>query len=472
VHRPGARRDARGHVIFRLVLSLAALLALVALPRARAHANPAEVFGFGSRQAGMGGAAAARVDDFSSVYYNPAGLAASRGKHVAFGLLGAASHLSINDRAYELSEPFGFSFGATAPAPLGGVLKDRLFVGVGMYMLPTTLVRVIARLPSEPFYPWYDNRTQRIVILPGLAVRVNERFNLGVALDVLAGLGGQVVAGEGPTRALDARVDEEIPTNAALHAGFQGQLYPGLAIAFAYRGEFGVPFTTISQTTVAGEPIDLAIKAKGLYTPHTFVLGFSWKNPMVDLALDGQWALWSQYPGPFVAVDSELPLVGPLSGILPDVPWKDSFGARLGAEKLMPLEGGGSWALRGGYGFETSPVPAQQPGVTNLLDGPKHTVSAGVGFRFAVGEAGAGQPRKHLRIDVHAQAQLVGRRTLRKVVAAAGENPAPFDALRDEVVDDASEPSTQGIQVSNPGYPSIRSGGEVFSGGLTMELEL
>jgi long-chain fatty acid transport protein len=453
-------------------VSLLAATATFALATSVVRANPAEVFGFGSRQAAMGGAAAARVDDFSSVYYNPAGLAGSHGKHVAFGLLGAASHLSINDRSYELSEPFGFSFGATAPAPLGGILKDRLFVGIGLYMLPTTLVRVIARLPSEPFYPWYDNRTQRIVILPGLAWRVNERFNLGVALDVLAGLGGQVVAGEGPTRALDARVDEEIPTNAALHAGFQGKLSADWTIAFAYRGEFGVPFTTISQTEVAGEPIDLSIKAKGLFTPHTFVVGLSWKTPVVDLALDGQWALWSGYAGPFVAVDSELPLVGPLSGILPEVPWKDTFGVRFGAEKNMAMDDGGSWALRGGYGFETSPVPAEQPGVTNLLDGNKHTVSAGVGFRFVVGEAEQGKPRRHMRIDVHAQAQLVQRRTLHKKVAAPGETPLPFDVLRDEVVDDDSEPSTLGVQVSNPGYPTIRSGGEVFSGGLTMELEL
>jgi long-subunit fatty acid transport protein len=453
------------------VVLVLVLLATWLVP-AHARANPAEVFGFGSREAAMGGAVSARVDDFSSVYYNPAGLAASRRKHVSFGLLGAASNLRIDERSYSLSEPFGFTLGATAPAPLGGVLEDRIFLGVGLFLLPTTLVRVIARLPSEPFYPWYDNRTQRIVILPGMAVRVNDNFNLGVALDVLAGLGGQVVAGEGPTRALDARVDEQIPTNLALHAGFQGRLSPDLTIAFAYRGEFGVPFTTISRTEVAGEPIDLSIQAKGLFTPHTLVLGFAWKNPVVDLSLDGQWALWSQYPGPFVAVDSQLPLVGPLSGVLPKVPGEDTYGVRLGAEKNMAMADGGTWSLRGGYGFETSPVPAEQPGVTNLLDGPKHTVSAGLGFRFVVGDAEPGKPRRHMRIDVHAQAQIVGDRTMRKTVAGAGETPAAFDGLRDEVVDDANEPSTLGIQVSNPGYPSIRSGGQVFSGGLTMELEL
>ena len=43
--------------------------------------------------------------------------------------------------------------------------------------------------------------------------------------------------------------------------------------------------------------------------------------------------------------------------------------------------------------------------------------------------------------------------------APAGDEPAPFDALRDESTDDP------GVQISNPGYPSIRSGGQVVSGG-------
>ncbi len=453
---------------FAAFSSFSAVLATVGTP---AQANPAEVFGFGSRQASLSGAVSARVDDFSSVYYNPAGLAASRGKHVSLGFMGAASNLSINDRGYDITEPLGVTFGATAPAPLGGPLENRIFVGIGLYFLPTTLVRVIAHLPDEPFYPWYDNRTQRIVILPGVGVRVTDWLSLGVAVNVLAGLSGQVVAGEGPTRALDARVDEEIPTNSGLHAGLRARLGDDLTAALVFRQEFGVPFTTISDTTVAGEPIDLAISAKGLFTPDTLVTGLAWHNRFVDLSLDLQWARWSAYPGPFVVVDSQLPLVGPLAGVLPAVPWKDTYGARLGAEKTLPLVHG-QWALRGGYGFESSPVPASQPGVTNLLDGPKHTVSVGIGFRVELPAGAAGKPKRHLRIDLHAQSQLVGARTLHKTIADQDDDPAPFDALRDEVVDDASEPATQGVQVSNPGYPSIRSGGQVFSGGLTMEIEL
>jgi len=31
---------------------------------------------------------------------------------------------------------------------------------------------------------------------------------------------------------------------------------------------------------------------------------------------------------------------------------------------------------------------------------------------------------------------------------------------------------TVGAQISNPGYPSLDSGGQVFSGGVTLEVEL
>ena len=54
----------------------------------------------------------------------------------------------------------------------------------------------------------------------------------------------------------------------------------------------------------------------------------------------------------------------------------------------------------------------------------------------------------------------------------AGEDGDGFDGLRDEVTDDANDPATQGAQISNPGFPTIRSGGQVFAGGLTVEVEL
>ena len=90
---------------------------------------------------------------------------------------------------------------------------------------------------------------------------------------MLAGLSGQVVAAEGPTRAIEARVDEGIPTNAKLHVGMRARVLPQLDLGVTFRQAFSVPFSTVADTTVAGEPIDLIISAEGLYTPNTIVLG-------------------------------------------------------------------------------------------------------------------------------------------------------------------------------------------------------
>ena len=68
----------------RALLALAAVCTL-SLASADARANPLDTFGLGSREAAMGGAAAADVSDFSANYYNPAGLARARGLEIAIG---------------------------------------------------------------------------------------------------------------------------------------------------------------------------------------------------------------------------------------------------------------------------------------------------------------------------------------------------------------------------------------------------
>ena len=229
------------------------------------------------------------------------------------------------------------------------------------------------------------------------------------------------------------------------------------------RQRFEVPFATVAETEVAGEPIDLDLRATGQFSPHQLALGATWRPPGAALHLDLGYARWSTYPGPFVRVGSALPLVGPLAGELPEVPWRDTVSARLGGDVAL----GPAVIGRAGYGFETSPVPAAQPGVTNLLDGPKHTV--GLGLAHAWPRAIAGHP---VVLSIHGQVQLVGRRTLTKSILATGVAGGTFDGLRDEVTDDPQDPATQGAQISNPGYPRLDSGGQVFSGGATLEVGL
>lgn len=451
----------------RLAGFAAAALAVTGGGVTAARANPIELFGFGSRHAAHAGAGVAEVDDMAATWMNPAGLASGR-RTLTTGLLGAVSNLRVDDRRLPLSQPGGGLFGVTLPAPLGGPLAGRIGVGLGMYVLPTTIVRISARLPDEPFFPYYQGRAERLVVVPGVGVRVTDDVDVGVAANFLAGLGGGIEAGEGATRALEARVDEVVPAVARLVVGVRWRVAPVLTLAAVYRQRFEVPFTTVARTEVAGEPIDLDLRATGQFSPHTLAVGGTWHPDGAHpergaLHLDLGYARWSSYPGPFVEVGSALPLVGPLAAELPDVPWRDTFSARVGGDVALTS----TLVGRAGYGFETSPVPASQPGVTNLLDGPKHTVGLGLAHTWRAGVSG-----KPITLALHGQVQLVGARTIEKTILAAGVEGGSFDGLRDEVTDDPQEPATQGAQISNPGYPGLESGGQVFSGGLTIEVGL
>lgn len=440
--------------------SVAALIALVRPPAATA--SPLDVFGLGSRHAAQAGVGVAAVDDAAAPLVNPAGLARSGGKRFTVGVLGAVANLAINDRRTGLDAPVGGLLALTAPAPLGGPLAGRLHVGLAMFVLPGSIARIVARFPDEPFYPYYQGRTERMVIIPALAVRIRDDLDVGVAANFLAGLGGGIRASEGATRAIEARVDEQVPSVARLIAGVTWAARADLRLGLALRQRFEIPFATVARTEVAGEPIDLDLAASGQFSPAQATAGVTWSAASARVSLDVSYARWSTYPGPFVAVKSALPLVGPLAAALPAVPWHDTFAARTGGELTR-----GALTVRGGYGFETSPVPAAQPGITNLLDGPKHTLGLGGGWRWPGAVGG-----KDLRLDVHVQAQLVGARRLRKQLLAAGADGGSFDGLRDEVVDNPNDPATLGVQISNPGYPSIASGGQVFSGGVTIEVGL
>jgi hypothetical protein len=430
-----------------------------------ARANPVEIYGFGSAHAAEAGTGVATTDDFAAVYYNPAGLGAGHGKQASVGFLGALSNLHVEDRHADDASSMGVTLGIVVPAPLGGPLEGRLRVGIGMYLLPggkQTVAEIVAHFPDEPFYPWYDGRVQRTVILPGAAVKIMNGLWVGGAINFLAGLDGALLASEGETRAIEARVDEGVPSIARIHAGVLWQPTPSIRAGATYRQRFDVPFATRANTQVAGEPIDLDLRASGEFTPNEIAIGGAWMSPRGHAALDVTWSNWSEYPGPFVIVESALPLVGPLAAALPEVPYHDTIAVRAGGE-VAATDG---ILLRGGYGFETSPVPADQRGVTNLLDGPKHTVALGLGFSWKRADG------KRVHLDLHLQAQLVGSRSLDKDIFDGTGEYDPFTSLRDEVIDEAGQPDTLGSQISNPGYPGLRSGGQVFSGGLTIGADL
>ena len=311
----------------RVRIAMAALLAA-----APARANPLEIVGLTSRRAAQANTGVASADDASAVYYDPAGLASGDDRmELDVGWIGANAHLKVNSARAHLADPWGFQLALRAPLPLEGKLSHRIVVGLAMHILPHDVVDIVAPAPDQPYYGYFD-RMARLVVLPGAAVRLGHGITVGAAVNVLAGLTGTLAANDGVTRAIDSRVDEQVGTIARGEAGVQWQLAPAWRVGATYRQRFEVPFRTAATAVVGGEPIDLDLGASELFTPHEVVAGVAHFGRRLTLAADAQWSKWSDDPGPYVHVDSILPLAGAVPGQSPRLKFKDTFGARVGVE--------------------------------------------------------------------------------------------------------------------------------------------
>lgn len=425
----------------------------------------------------MGDAAGALATGPTASYYNPAGVAAGLRPELHFSSLAYVGWLRVRQETHSIENPYEFSVGLAVPIPFRGVMARRIWVGLLLVAHPDIVARVISHLPTEPFYPYFDNRSQRLMLLPTLAFRVLDhpkkgRLTLGVGINAFAGLSGVIVGQEGASRALEARVSETLGGIFRLTAGVRYD-WRFLHVGLTYRQQFSMRFKTDSYNFVAGTDLNLNIDAEGLFSPHTVVLGLGASpTERLTVGLDLSYAVWSQYKGPFVTVSSLLPLVGTLVGDVPQVPFKDSVAVRAGVEYRVALPKGIHLPLRLGLGFESSPVP-EQPGRTNMLDGHKLVVSGGVGV-----DLGTLMGRR-VWVDLHLRLHAVLPRVFeKKIVVPGSECPAqpspvtPDEALGDEVPCDRTNDETLGLQLSNPGYPRLRASGFVLSGGFGLGVEL
>jgi long-chain fatty acid transport protein len=421
------------------------------------------VYGLGSASAARAGAAAATASGFEALHYDPAGLADAPGPSVSLALHFHVSALRAGGTSAPLGQPAGWALGAVAPVPLGGWLEGRVTAGVLFYFLPKDLLVVTLRAPTDAFFPLLADTGGRAVAEPGLAVRLWDGLSVGAAIDAFAGLDGFVTSTEGATRAIDASVLVVTPAAGSLHAGARWHLpwWTPLTLAFSYRSAFRLPVRFDADTNVGGFPIVLDIVAFPFYTPETYTLGAALATEGLTLSVDGAYKRWSRLDSPFVAVDARFVANIALTGLPPSADFTDTVDVRAGVEARFRAGGAPGRpaalvAVRAGYALEPTPVPPQT-GATNLLDSTHHVATAGAGVTFP--RAAAGRP---LTVAFHAGVLALPARTSTKDPA----RPCAEGGVCD------SDSATAGFQSDNPGWPSLRAGGAVVFGGLTLEMGL
>ncbi len=437
----------------------AALVVICAAGPARAGVG--DVFGMGAEAMGMAGSGSALATGPWACHNAPAGLAFAQADRLSAGVVAIGSKLEIRGLPAPIEDPVGFLAGYSLVRGLPGRVFTSIGFGIAAYLLPDTLGHVIQRTPETPYFIAYDNRTQRDMFVPALAVGLGNVVSLGLSLDVLAGLEGPITVRQG--QAGEAESSLFVDVLATLRPTPSIELRPGAGLSFAltYHPAFHVPYSLDVDAEVSGLDIEMHVRARALYTPHTLVLGMGWTLPRVRFALDLSWAMWSRLGSPFVEVETRILEVGLLAPSNPEVHTRDTLGVRLGVEgKVLSLPSA-DLLLRLGYGYE-SPVVGPQSGRSNVMDGHKITLAAGLGTSWKTGIHGL--PR--ILVDLHAGAVWVSRLTHVKQVATPGEGRDDPTLIVDE------DDSTPGTQISNPGYPHISGSGWVLTTAFTITLEM
>lgn len=366
-----------------------------------AEASFFELYGFNPRGLGMASAQLALANDYTAVFYNPAGLATTTSVE-GFGVLVAAPSLEVSfersDTKWAALEPpsaTNLTFGASIPVGTSAVPAA---FGVG-FGLPTTSLLAGRALDSEiPQWVMYEALPNRIVALLGFGIRPIPWLSVGASVQVLAALEGSldfeldVVAG----RFSEKTVRFDITPRAAPVVGLLVEPLPGAKLGLVWRGSLATDVSLpvyLDVTSLA--TLSIATSFIVQYQPHRVLLGVSYRFEQLDLVADVEAGLelWSAAPDP--SVDSVLDASGELlegTGLADalDAPapgqerivslgYRNVVVPKLGVEKRFGTSG---VSLRAGYSIRPSPSPVQATG-TNYVDGTAHTVAAGASLELS-----------------------------------------------------------------------------------------
>lgn len=353
-----------------------ALLVVLALGLGRgrgAGASEPEMFGMGARSAGMAATGVADAEGYDATYANPAGLVAPTTRRLTLGYVHAGYRLNLDGMHRPVDTSDGLVLGADLPIPFGGVLRDRIALGLGFYFPFGLVNRARAPFPDVPRLALLDSRTQVVSVLVGAGVRVHPRVDVGVGVLALAALVGNIQIAELGGR-ITTVAEEQLTTSLAPIVGVRVRALPRLRLGAVFRGEskstYDIEITnslgaalplTLPTLRIAGtaqfDPMQAAVE--GAFQPLgwlTVDVGVTWKH-------------WSGF---------DLPTQNATAGAPPQPApgFHDTAVPRVAAEatarwRSLTFQG------RAGYFFEWSGAHGPV-----LLDADRHVTTFGAGLTW------------------------------------------------------------------------------------------
>jgi long-chain fatty acid transport protein len=338
-------------------------------------ASEPEMMGMGARGAAMAGTGVADAEGYDATYTNPAGIVGPTRRRLTIGWMYGGYRLRLDGADHPVDATQGLILGAALPVPFGGVLRDRVAIGLGFYFPFGLINRARAPFPETPRLAVLDAHTQVISILAAVAARVHERVSVGVGVLALAGLVGTIeLAPDASGRIVTASEEQLIASYAPI---------VGVRVRAAHAVRVGVTFRGESKSTY-----DIAVKSQlgsaiPLELPTFRIAGTAQFDPLqiaaetalaplpwLTIDVGVTWKHWSAF---------ELPTRNATAGAPPQsgTGFHDTAVPRVAGEGTARWS---HWTLRGraGYFFEWSPA-----GGAVLLDADRHVVTAGLGIEWS-----------------------------------------------------------------------------------------
>ena len=348
----------------------------------------------------MAGTGVAYADDYESTFVNPAGLARVRQRSLTFGLQGGAFRFELDGERLPMSPVKANTIGGTIPLPFGGLMQDRLTLGLGFYT-PLDVVLVGDLSYADVPRAIVLDRAQSLAIQFGLGVDLHgvvDGLRLGASLTALGSFAGSIVAGIDATGKFGSVVETQVVSS---FAPIVGATYDVGDFSFGavWRGkiESDFVFHIVTRDLPLTVPV-LNIGGIAQYDPHTFVVEAAWRpTPALLVAAGASYALWSDYPGPLVTTSRGSPPP-------PAVNFSDTLSPRLAAEYTLRRRHE-ALKLRVGYAYIPSPAPPARA-EARYLDNDRHLLTAGAGFELSIGSHG-----ERLSLDGYVSASVLPSRT-------------------------------------------------------------
>jgi long-subunit fatty acid transport protein len=375
-------------------LKRALLLVLLA---ATAHASGPDLYGLSPRSGALAGAGVADGDGWDQVYTNPAGLADAHRRTLTLGYTGARDRLFLDGQTHGVAGSNAILLGVVLPIPFGGVLKDRVTLGLGFYLPTAFVTRASAPYPDVPRLPLLDARAQVVSVMVAGGFHLHDRVDVGVGVLALAALVGNITVTEDAAGNSSTTSNQELVTKLSPVVGVRVRATPWLRLGLVYRGQSSAQYD-VKIVASLGKSIPIAIPTLDIagtaqFDPHQLhaeaAFAVRWATIMVGLG----WKHWSDFP---------LPAKNPTTGTPPQAQpgFHDTVVPRLAVEAKKALPYGLKVVGRLGYAYEESPQAAHTQSV--YVDADRHILGAGAGLGWIRGKLG-------LHLDAFAEWQRLAR---------------------------------------------------------------